>query len=680
MAKKNKKIKGLNSTRRLKVKAFVPHGVSLQANILQQARDFHRAGQLQHAEKLYKQVLLLESANAEALHQLGILAHQTGRHEIAVEMLSKALIARPDYVDAYNNLGIILHDLDRIEEAVASFNRAIALKPDHAQLHYNLGNALKDQGKLDEAVATYLWALSLNSNYSQAYNNLGTVLKDQDRLDEAAECFRRAITLNPDYEDAHYNLGSVLKDQGKLDKAAASFRRAITLNPDYQDAHYNLGTILKNQGRLDEAAESFRKVIALKPDSATAHYNLGITLNIQGKPDAAAVSFRQALTLKPNYVEAHYNLGCALREFGRIDDAIASFRKALALKPDFAGAYAALASCVKHTEINDDVKVMLALYNKGEELPVSDRIDLGFALGKVFEDLKEYDRSFAFMHEANRLRRKSVNYSIQSDVDLFARIKKTFSPDFFASHHDLGHKDRTPIFVLGMPRSGTTLVEQILASHPLVFGAGELAALEDLVYEICGAGSASRFPECMHELGADAFAGIGSDYVAKLREYSSDAEYITDKMLYNFLYVGLIRTILPKAKVIHCQRNPMDTCFSIYKKDFAATHEFAYDMLELGQFYNLYIDLMAHWEKVLPGFMYTIRYEELVADQRNQTENLLDFCGLAWDDACLAFYKKERIITTASFAQVHQPMYKDSVELWKRYEKQLEPLRKTIYG
>ncbi len=257
----------------------------------------------------------------------------------------------------------------------------------------------------------------------------------------------------------------------------------------------------------------------------------------------------------------------------------------------------------------------------------ADRIDLGFALGKVFEDIGNYNKSFDFILEANRLKRGSYEYSIQNDRDLFERIKKTFSPDFFASHHGSGNQDRTPIFILGMPRSGTTLVEQILASHPLVFGAGELTVLVNLANGICTGGTTAQFPECMPDLDVDTFEKMGSDYIEKIREYSNDAEHITDKMPHNFLHVGLIKTILPNAKIIHCMRNPMDTCFSIFKKEFAGTHGYAYDMVELGQYYNLYQDLMAHWEKVLPGFMYTLRYEEMVSDQQKQTKSLLDFCG-----------------------------------------------------
>jgi len=416
----------------------------------------------------------------------------------------------------------------------------------------------------------------------------------------------------------------------------------------------------------------------LQPDYAEAHNNLGNAFNEQGRLDEAIASYRQALTVKPDFAEVHSNLGFIFRQLGKMDDAIAGFRKAIALQPDYARAFKGLSMLVKYTEVDDGVHAMEYLFNQKGDISDADRINLGFALGKVFEDLGDYDKSFDFILEANLLKRKSYTYSIQKDQNLFDRIKKTFSPDFFSLHHGSGNHDRTPIFILGMPRSGTTLVEQILASHPQVMGAGELDILGKLTNAICKGAATPHLPECLLDLGRDAFESMGSDYIKKIRKYSNAAEYITDKMPHNFLHVGLIKTILPNAKVIHCMRDPMDNCFSILKTEFTGTHEYAYNMIELGKYYNLYSDLMKHWEEVLPGFMHTLRYEEIVTDQQNQTRSLLDFCGLPWNEACLAFHKTERKVSTASLAQVRQPIYKDSVELWNRYEKQLEPLRKAI--
>ena len=508
---------------------------------------------------------------------------------------------------------------------------------------------------------------------------LGEAAVVQRRLEEAAGYFRQALKLQPDHAEALNRLGVICLTQGKLDEAVASFQHLLTLKPDNVEAYFNLGVTFYDQGKLDDAIGSFRQLLELKPDHVEAHFNLGNFLMAQGKLDEAIASFRQALLLKPDYAEARCNMGLIFKELGKKDDAVACFRQALSLKPDYARAYKGLSLSVKYTEADDVIETMENLYNK-KEISEADRKDLGFALGKAFEDLENYDKSFNFTLAANRLKRNSYQYSIQNEHNFFARIRKTFSSDFFAAHDGSGYHDRTPIFIIGMPRSGTTLVEQILASHPLVFGAGELALLVNLTNSVCTGRETARYPECISGLSHEALERMGAEYMGKIREYSNDAKYITDKMPNNFLRVGLIRTILPAAKVIHCVRNPMDTCFSIFKMDFTSPHGFAYDMEELGQYYKLYRDLMAHWEKVLPGFMYTIRYEELVAEQQKQTEGLLQFCDLPWDEACLEFYRTKRRVSTASLVQVRQPIYKDSVELWKRYEKQLEPLRKTIYG
>lgn len=566
----------------------------------------------------------------------------------------------------------------RFDEAETCFRQAVKLKPDYAIAYGNLGLALHDQGKLDEAEANLHKALKLNPDFAEAHNNLGMTFHSSGRPDEAEACFRQAIKLNPDYTKAFNNLGLALHDQGKLDEAEANLNKALTLTPDFADTYINLGIILNSQGKLEEAVASYRQALTLRPDYAEAHYNLGITLGDQGKLAESETSLRQALKLNPDYTEAYNNLGLTLHSSGKLDEAETCFRQALKLNPDSAKVYKSLSLFTKKSEVDDVIIAMEKLYNR-KDMSDEDQIDLGFALGKSFENLGEYEKSFDFILDANLVKRKSYTYSIQDDHKLFERIKKTFSPDFISSHKNSSNPDNTPIFILGMPRSGTTLVEQILASHPLVFGAGELLFLANIVNKICAEGAAGKSPECILELGKEEIERIGSEYIEKIRKYSNSAQHITDKLPHNFMHLGLINKILPNAKVIHCVRSPMDNCLSIFKTDFMEQlHSYAYDLVEIGQYYNLYLDLMAHWEKVLPGFMYTIKYEEVVSDQQNQIKGLLEFCGLPWNEACLAFHKTKRKVVTASLAQVRRPIYKDSVELWKRYEKQLEPLRKAI--
>ena len=256
-----------------------------------------------------------------------------------------------------------------------------------------------------------------------------------------------------------------------------------------------------------------------------------------------------------------------------------------------------------------------------------------------------------------------------------------FSPDFFSGLADIGHSDRTPIFILGMPRSGTSLVEQILASHPEVFGAGELNDLVKVYRSLDDSIDGSQgdsFPEALVGLDPDEYANLGEQYIARIRKYSVSATFITDKNPYNFQRIGLIRSILPNARIVHCTRDPLDNCLSLLKTDFHKGQLYSYDMSELGAYYKLYRELMDYWRTVLPGFIHDLNYEELVANQAEQTNHLLQLCGLPWDEACLNFHKTKRKVITASVAQVRQPIYTDSVGLWKRYERKLEPLRKVI--
>jgi Flp pilus assembly protein TadD len=433
-------------------------------------------------------------------------------------------------------------------------------------------------GHLQQAEAIYRQILLTEPNHPHALHNLGILAHQTGNNEIAAELIGKAVGCLPDFAEAHYNLGVALYDQGRLDEALASFRQAISLNPQYAEAHCNLGNILMSQGRLDEASASYRQALTLQPNYVDAHYNLGTILMTRGNLAEAAASFRQALALQPDFAEAHCNLGITLKESGNIADAVASLHNALLLKPDYARAYSGLALIKRFSEADDIIRTMEDLYTK-ENMPDTDRVDLGFALGKAYEDLKNYDRSFGYIHAANRLKRQSYEYSIQNEVDYLEKIKATFSADFFHAHHNTGRQGNAPIFIVGMPRSGTTLIEQILASHPLVFGAGELEVLRNLVNNTCLEKSAKQFPECMPALDKDDFEKMGSDYIQQIRAYSADSVHITDKMPYNFLRVGIIKVILPHAKVVHCSRNPMDTCYSIFKKDFRGTARlcFRYD-------------------------------------------------------------------------------------------------------
>lgn len=622
-------------------KKRVAHVSDLNFKLLQQAVQSHQSGNLQLASELYQQILADDPNHADANNLLGVIAHQAGNNQMAVQLITRALNSNPKLLSAYNNLGIALAQLGRAEDAIGVYKKALSQKQNYPEVHNNCGNALHDLGRNDEAVA----------------------------------CYRKAIALKQNYTEAHNNLGNALRSLREYEKAVVSYRNAIKINASFLEAYGGLGMAYANLGQWDEAAACYQKIIKNNPNNAEAHNNLGNALKAKGQVEEAVTCYRSAISIKPSYAEAHKNLGVALEHNGCLGEAKESYGEAIALKPDYAEAHRHLSSITRHTELDDTIVGMERLFQDRSNVD-EQRMHLGFALGKAFEDLEEYTKSFDYIAEANRIMRETYDYSTSETREYFARIKEVFSPEFLEAHGEVGSSDVTPIFILGMPRSGTSLVEQIIASHSKVFGAGELSYMGKLAKTLCRKGSV--YPEISSSVSAEDFKMVGVDYIGKLREHSKDAKHITDKMPHNFLYIGLIRVALPNAKIIHCNRDPLDTCLSIYKNYFADAHKYAYNLIELGEYYKLYLDLMHYWRKSMPGFICDISYEELIADQEGVTAKLLEQCGLPWDESCLSFHKSERSVQTASSSQVRQPIYSSSVKLAERYGDSLVGLKEIL--
>ncbi len=497
------------------------------------------------------------------------------------------------------------------------------------------------------------------------------------RLQQVEQIYNHILSNDPDNADANHYLGIIAIQGGENDIAIRFINKAIQANPNIPATYSNLGNALKRLGRLDEALVSYRKAISMNPDSAVMYCNLGVLLKDIGQLDEAIEKYKTAISIKPDFAEVHCNLGILFNELGQLNEAISSYKIAISSNPDYAKAHHYLSRAIRHHEYDDTILAMETFYDR-DDISSEQRMHLAFGLGKVFEDLNEYSKSFDYILEGNRLKRASYQYRIEEDVELFDKIKEVFSTGFFSKHPDTGNPDETPIFILGMPRSGTSLVEQILASHSQVFGAGELKDLSSLANTIRSKRRGNKFPECVSDLNEEELFALGSKYLDRLRKHSDINRFITDNMPHNFQLIGLIKVILPKARVIHCMRDPMDNCYSIFKKNFAEEHKYAYEMMELGQYYNLYLDLMDHWRKSIPDFIYDIRYEELVFNQEEQTKKLLNYCNLPWEESCLSFHKTKRRVATASVNQVRRPIYSDSIRLWKKYERQLETLQKAL--
>jgi len=467
---------------------------------------------------------------------------------------------------------------------------------------------------------------------------------------------------------------------GRFADAAVHYRQILALKSDLPVILNNLGHALAEMGSLDAAVETYRRSLALDRRNVETLCNLAVALAELGRLDQAEAKLRRAIAIKPDCAGAHNNLGQILKERGCFAEAARAMEKAIALAPSTTSYYENLGAVRRFNAADPYVAALEALAEQADRLGDKDRMHLNFALAKARENDGDCDGAFAQLSAGNRLKRKLIGYDEARELDRLRRTQSVFDADFISSRGGGGDASAVPIFIVGMPRSGTTLIEQILASHPQVFGAGELGFFEQAVDAVRGTlPGAPAFPELAPALAEEHFYALGRHYVDKLRERAPNAARITDKMPGNFIFAGLIQLALPRATIIHAVRDPLDTCVSCFGVHFTRGQPQTYDLAELGRYYRHYRSLMAHWRRVLPpGRIFEMRYEELVADTEAVTRRLLDHCGLAWDPRCLDFHRTERPVRTASAMQVRKPIYTSSIGRWRRYEKFLAPLQAEL--
>ncbi len=647
------------------------------ADKLQEGLEHHRAGRLREADASYRSVLAEEPRHPDGLYLLGVLALQVGQPQAALALFRDAAAVRPGDAEVHNMSGEACRSLGDYEAAIAAYRRALELDPGHAGACNNLGNAYREAGRTDAAIEAYRRALEIDPDLPMAHNNLGVALRNGGRSEEAIRHFEKAIELVPDYAEACTNLGNTLQALGRAEEAIALHEKAVKLRPDYVPARCNLGNALRLAGRPEEAIRQYKQAIAKDPRLALAHYNLGIALDETGRPAEAVERYERAIALQPDYPEAFNNLGNACDELGRHEEAVRHYRRATELRPDYTEAHRNL-SRISPADVD---RVRLAELLTSGRLGPEEAAHGHFALANALHEAGEYEQAFAHYRAGNRLRRERVAYDADQVHEDIGRLQRVFDRAFFERLEGVGSDSERPVFVLGMPRSGTTLVEQILASHPEVHGAGELDTLRRFEKAIAaGTGGAKPYPECMADCDAALIAGFAERYLAALSSHDADAPRVTDKMPSNFLRVGLIRVLFPQARIIHVRRDPRDTCVSNYLHYFATGNEFSFDLEELGRFYLDYERIMAHWESLFPGAMLTVQYEELLEDQEGVSRQMIDYLGLAWSDACLEFHRTERPVHTFSSLQVRRPVYRSAVGRWEVYRHQLEPLLEVLAG
>lgn len=555
------------------------------------------------------------------------------------------------------------------------------------------GHQLYVDKQTEQAKLTYHAILQIDPNFPDANNSLGIIDVEAGKHDLAERWFEKAAKAEPTRPTFHNNRGLALMELKRSKEAVECFKASLDADPDFVPAMVNLGKGFNALGNYTDTIPVLEKAISTTPDFLDAYVELANALGELGRVDEALETLDAALKFNPTAPRMLTQKANLLTTFGRLKEAEAIHREILRHSPDSIGSYNAIALTKKFTSYDDDMKNMERLYKQvpdidyakvleGEEQKEGyedPKMSMAMGLAKAFEAIKDYDQSFYYYKEGNRLRRKKQVYHQADDLLEFDLRRKLFTPALLTEFADSGYKDATPIFIVGMPRSGTTLLEQVFHSHRDVFGAGELGYMPKLVRSKFK--NMRTFEDKLKagKVTADTFREMGESYIEQIRKLNSDSPYITDKMPHNFLQVGFIKLALPNAKVIHSYRNPIDNAFAIFKQIFGNDgHPYAYDLVELGQYHNKYRELMTHWDSIFPGQILENRYEDMVADLETQTRKVLDFCGLDWDPNCLNFHEADRAIRTASVTQVRQPIYTGSVEKWRKYEAQLQPLIRVL--
>jgi tetratricopeptide (TPR) repeat protein len=554
-------------------------------------------------------------------------------------------------------------------------------EPNHAESLHLLGLIALQKGNTDLAIDYMNRSLICDSSNAISWKNLGDIHLAAGDCRAAVSNYEQALRLQPDFVDAFNHLGIAYQRLSEWDRAVLCHQHALRLAPDSAQLHNNLGNALRGQGKMVEAADAFERALQLQPESAEMAYNLGTTLHEQGELNRAVSCYRQALRQKPNYADASNNLATAYKEQGHLDEAIAQFRGTLKLNPDHAVAYynlSELAAVGKYRFTQDELERIGVILANGR-CSAMERSLCGFALGSALNRQGAYDDAFRCYQEANELRKpllqeQNNGFDARAHEDFVDQIVAVYDISYFERVRGWGTETNLPIFIVGMPRSGSTLVEQILASHPMVFGAGELGEIPQFLANL-----GSDIPSIGLPLLRDqqAARGLAADYLKRLRSIGGGASRVTVKTLENYLHLGLIATLFPQARIIHCRRHPLDVCLSCYFQNFNHVN-FAWSLEDIGVYYRIYTKLMAHWSRVLPVVVHELSYEELIGHQKAVTRDLLDYCGLEWDERCLAFFDTRRVVRTASTVQVRKPISGQAIGRWKHYRSHLSPLLKAL--
>jgi tetratricopeptide (TPR) repeat protein len=717
----------------------------MMSNALSVALQHHQQGRLALAAQQYQAILASNPEDAEALHLLGVLAHQVGKHQQCIGLISRAIALKPgvpvyhsnlaeahrmigqldtatthchtaiqlqpDNAGARNCLGLVLLAQTQPEAAAKEFREAVRLFPEFALAWNNLGNALRLQGEKEQALASFRRAVAIDPNFAEAHSNLGQFLLEQKQLDDALVHCREAVRLRPNFAEAHSNLGNVLREMNRQEEAKRCYAEALRLGPGIGMVYNNMAQALQEEGKLDEAIAWYQEALHRDAKSARIHTNLASALVEQEKNAEAIARYELALRLDPCYAEAHNGLGWVHHEQGDYETAQSMYRDALRLKPDLAaarcnlgtvreemgdfsgaeqcfrdarqhdprlpGALAQLATMLRKKLPDTDLEAIRRLLDD-PYLSDGQRGCLHYGLAQALDARGDYPAAAEHLTKANGIAvaewsKRGQSYDPAAHTRFVDQLIATFTPSLFERAQGMGSASRRPIFVVGLPRSGTTLTEQILASHSQVFGAGELPLAReafDMLAE--GKGSDAAFA-ALGRLDGALIRRSAERHLERLEALNAVKPHVVDKMPDNYLYLGLLAVLFPNARFIHCRRDLRDIAVSCWMTNFRHIR-WSSDPEHITTRFGEYRRIMEHWRKVLPVEVLEVDYEETVAGLERVARRLVAFCGLEWEPACLTFHEGKQPVRTASVAQVRQPIYTRSVARWKHYEPALGAL------
>jgi len=631
-----------------------------------------QSGSVIEAEKLCRQAID-DNGDVNFIALLGTILARGDDLQGAESHLRRAVQIAPAYPKANEELGSILLNRGKPEEAIPFLRKATELNPKSAECFFKLGGALKLAGDNDGASAAFAVAHQLSPSVAKLEK--ASRLFSEKKFREAEKLAQELILENPRDVNAALLLSKIAMDASCYSDAEALLRKIISIAPRFIIAWHELAAAVKEQHRMEETLDILAHALSLDEGNSDSHYRYAAALATAGKTLESVGHYEKSIDLNPKQVGALVGLGHVLKTLGNYDQGIEAYQRARDLKPNFGEIYFSLSNLKTYRFSDEDIEDMLRRVDQ-EGLSLDSEVHFSFTLGKAFEDRKEFDRAFEYYHRGNSKHRGTIAYDPVQTAITHQKIRDTFDEDLLRElgGKGVGEKRPDPIFILGLPRSGSTLLEQILASHSLVDGTSELPDLGRISNMVTDREKGRQYPEGIKDMEPSEITALGLEYLNRTKRHREGAPYFTDKMPNNFAHIGLILATMPNAKIIDARRHPLDSCVGCYKQHFARGQTFTYDLFELAEFYLEYDQMMSHWQKVAPGRVLRVQYEDVVNELEEQVRRILDYCKLPFEEDCVDFHQTKRAVRTASSEQVRQPIYAGSIGTWKRFENHIAPL------